>query len=236
MYIIFLNNVNVKWLTLLLIKQKRRGLGEKAKEGGESRLKNIYSLSFQCYNSNWQVFHKIITSGLPRLQPLYDCLLTVLVNGASLLCMCPPYHTCAHHLMYVPTISCMCPLSRACALRLMHVPNISCMCPPSCARAHRPCEWGVSLMYVPTGWSAMRLRCLSLPFPPLPSPPLPSPPPPVSPYLKTLSMVTCARLMHLMEVYMYMYSVHKLCTIYPQLARNSYVKFVYLNFCIAVYR
>lgn len=29
----------------------------------------------------FQVFHKIITSGLPRLQPLYDCLLTVLVNG-----------------------------------------------------------------------------------------------------------------------------------------------------------
>ncbi|XP_064406820.1 protein HID1-like [Halichondria panicea] len=26
------------------------------------------------------VFHKIITSGLPRLQPLYDCLLTVMVN------------------------------------------------------------------------------------------------------------------------------------------------------------
>jgi hypothetical protein len=26
------------------------------------------------------VFHKIITSGLPRLQPLYDCLLTIMVN------------------------------------------------------------------------------------------------------------------------------------------------------------
>ncbi len=30
-----------------------------------------------------QVFHKIITSGLPRLQPLYDCLLTVMVNGET---------------------------------------------------------------------------------------------------------------------------------------------------------
>ena len=28
-----------------------------------------------------QVFHKIITSGLPRLQPLYDCLLTIMVNS-----------------------------------------------------------------------------------------------------------------------------------------------------------
>lgn len=28
-----------------------------------------------------QVFHKVITSGLPRLQPLYDSLLTILVNG-----------------------------------------------------------------------------------------------------------------------------------------------------------
>ena len=28
-----------------------------------------------------QVFHKIITSGHQRLQPLYDCLLTIIVNG-----------------------------------------------------------------------------------------------------------------------------------------------------------
>ena len=34
-----------------------------------------------CHVMLFQVFHKIITSGLPRLQPLYDCLLTVLVNG-----------------------------------------------------------------------------------------------------------------------------------------------------------
>ena len=27
------------------------------------------------------MFHKIITSGLPRLQPLYDCLLTIMVNS-----------------------------------------------------------------------------------------------------------------------------------------------------------
>lgn len=28
-----------------------------------------------------QVFHKIITSGHQRLQPLFDCLLTIVVNG-----------------------------------------------------------------------------------------------------------------------------------------------------------
>lgn len=28
-----------------------------------------------------QVFHKIITSGHQRLQPLFDCLLTIIVNG-----------------------------------------------------------------------------------------------------------------------------------------------------------
>ncbi len=28
-----------------------------------------------------KVFHKIITSGHQRLQPLYDCLLTIVVNG-----------------------------------------------------------------------------------------------------------------------------------------------------------
>lgn len=27
------------------------------------------------------VFHKIITTGHQRLQPLFDCLLTILVNG-----------------------------------------------------------------------------------------------------------------------------------------------------------
>ena len=67
-----------------------------------------------------QVFHKIITSGLPRLQPLYDCLLTIMVNSEY----SPPlnqFQTCFSYLA-------------------------------------------------------------------------------VSPYLKTLSMVTCARLMHLMEV------------------------------------
>ena len=31
-----------------------------------------------------QVFHKIITSGMPRLQPLYDCLLTIMVNSESI--------------------------------------------------------------------------------------------------------------------------------------------------------
>ena len=30
------------------------------------------------------VFHKIITTGHQRLQPLFDCLLTILVNGQSL--------------------------------------------------------------------------------------------------------------------------------------------------------
>ena len=29
------------------------------------------------------VFHKIITTGHQRLQPLFDCLLTILVNGES---------------------------------------------------------------------------------------------------------------------------------------------------------
>jgi len=30
------------------------------------------------------VFHKIITTGHQRLQPLFDCLLTILVNGKTL--------------------------------------------------------------------------------------------------------------------------------------------------------
>lgn len=30
------------------------------------------------------VFHKIITTGHNRMQPLFDCLLTILVNGQSL--------------------------------------------------------------------------------------------------------------------------------------------------------
>ena len=30
------------------------------------------------------VFHKIITTGHQRLQPLFDCLLTILVNGTPL--------------------------------------------------------------------------------------------------------------------------------------------------------
>ena len=30
------------------------------------------------------MFHKIITSGMPRLQPLYDCLLTIMVNSESI--------------------------------------------------------------------------------------------------------------------------------------------------------
>ena len=29
--------------------------------------------------------HKVITSGLPRLQPLYDSLLTIMVNGVCVL-------------------------------------------------------------------------------------------------------------------------------------------------------
>ena len=32
----------------------------------------------------FQVFHKIITNGHQRLQPLFDCLLTIIVNGKSL--------------------------------------------------------------------------------------------------------------------------------------------------------
>jgi len=32
------------------------------------------------------VFHKIITTGHQRLQPLFDCLLTILVNGEPTLC------------------------------------------------------------------------------------------------------------------------------------------------------
>jgi len=30
------------------------------------------------------VFHKVITTGHQRLQPLFDCLLTILVNGRHL--------------------------------------------------------------------------------------------------------------------------------------------------------
>ena len=33
-----------------------------------------------------QVFHKIITTGHQRLQPLFDCLLTIVVNGELLWC------------------------------------------------------------------------------------------------------------------------------------------------------
>lgn len=33
----------------------------------------------------FKVFHKIITNGHQRLQPLFDCLLTIIVNGKSLL-------------------------------------------------------------------------------------------------------------------------------------------------------
>ena len=31
----------------------------------------------------FQVFHKIITTGHQRLQPLFDCLLTIIVNGKN---------------------------------------------------------------------------------------------------------------------------------------------------------
>ena len=31
-----------------------------------------------------QVFHKIITTGHQRLQPLFDCLLTIVVNGKKI--------------------------------------------------------------------------------------------------------------------------------------------------------
>ena len=33
--------------------------------------------------SFFQVFHKIITTGHQRLQPLFDCLLTIIVNGKN---------------------------------------------------------------------------------------------------------------------------------------------------------
>lgn len=32
----------------------------------------------------FKVFHKIITTGHQRLQPLFDCLLTIVVNGELL--------------------------------------------------------------------------------------------------------------------------------------------------------
>lgn len=35
------------------------------------------------------VFHKIIATGHQRLQPLFDCLLTILVNGTSLFSLFP---------------------------------------------------------------------------------------------------------------------------------------------------
>lgn len=43
-----------------------------------------------------QVFHKIITTGHQRLQPLFDCLLTIVVNGdsfASLLWILEPFQS-----------------------------------------------------------------------------------------------------------------------------------------------
>lgn len=39
-----------------------------------------------------QVFHKIITSGHQRLQPLFDCLLTIVVNGKGLRARLPHAH------------------------------------------------------------------------------------------------------------------------------------------------
>lgn len=39
-----------------------------------------------------QVFHKIITSGHQRLQPLFDCLLTIVVNGRGLGARLPSAH------------------------------------------------------------------------------------------------------------------------------------------------
>ena len=41
-------------------------------------------LEIICFNAIYfllQVFHKIITTGHQRLQPLFDCLLTIIVNG-----------------------------------------------------------------------------------------------------------------------------------------------------------
>lgn len=35
----------------------------------------------------FQVFHKLITTGNQRLQSLFDCLLTIIVNGKTFLCV-----------------------------------------------------------------------------------------------------------------------------------------------------
>lgn len=41
-------------------------------------------LCLSCVLNSFKVFHKIITNGHQRLQPLFDCLLTIIVNGKSL--------------------------------------------------------------------------------------------------------------------------------------------------------
>ncbi|XP_078474678.1 protein HID1-like [Lampetra planeri] len=62
------------------------------------------------------VFHKIITSGHQRLQPLFDCLLTVIVNGlcpdsfslslSRCLSLSPPASLCFS--LFLPVYSCLC--------------------------------------------------------------------------------------------------------------------------------
>lgn len=50
--------------------------------GGNSQHRIILSAPVHFhFHSVFQVFHKIITSGHQRLQPLFDCLLTIIVNG-----------------------------------------------------------------------------------------------------------------------------------------------------------
>lgn len=58
-----------------------------------------------------QVFHKIITSGHQRLQPLFDCLLTIVVNGEHRV---GRNHSpqCSHSLSLCP---CLCSLTLASA-------------------------------------------------------------------------------------------------------------------------
>lgn len=42
---------------------------------------NLTVFCYMCITLFLQVFHKIITTGHQRLQPLFDCLLTIIVNG-----------------------------------------------------------------------------------------------------------------------------------------------------------
>ena len=72
------------------------------------------------YNYEFQVFHKIITGGLSRIQPMYDCLLTVLVNGMHI------HYVLVCNVIYILSVSpYLKSLSMITCTRLMHLMEVS---------------------------------------------------------------------------------------------------------------